>query len=132
MKKNPLGKGVISENFAGIGTVTPAMVHARARELSTMEARGPEQVTEADLRRAKRELTGGPDIDPQAALLEGLPESKRWDPVPGSEGSQAPETPSEDEDDEGRSVTAQLVNEGAEEAERDRMLRAAQAAKENK
>jgi len=130
MKKNPFGKGVISDNFVGIGIVTPAMVHARACELSTMEGRGPDQVTESDLQRAKRELTGGSDIDPQAALLEGLPESKRWDPVPGSEGRQVPETPNEDEDDAGRSETVQLVNEGAEEAERDRMLRAAQAARE--
>lgn len=132
MKKNPLNKGVLTENFIGIGTVTPAMVQTRARELSTMEGRGPNHVTQADYERAKRELTGGPDIDRHDALLEGVPESKRWDPVPGSEGRHVPDAPSEDEDDEGRSETAQLVNEGAEEAERDRMLRAAQAAEKIK
>ncbi len=127
MKKNPLNKGILTENFTGIGTVTQAMVEARARELSTMAGRGPEHVTPADYERAQRELTGGPDIDRQDALLEALPESKRWDPVPGSAGRQVPDAPSEDEDDEGRSETEQLVDEGAEEAERDRMLRAAQA-----
>jgi hypothetical protein len=36
--------------------------------------------------------------------------------------------PSEDEDDEGRSETEQLVDEGAEEAGRDRMVQAARRA----
>jgi hypothetical protein len=67
-------------------------------------------------------------MDRQEAVLESLPEGKRWDPVPGSTGRQAPESPSEDEDDEGRSETEQLVDEGAEEAERDRMFQAARAA----
>ncbi len=128
MKKNPLNKGVLTENFVGIGPATPNMVHSRARELSTIAGRGPDQVTQADYERAKRELTGGPDLDQQEALLDALPESKRWDPVPGSEGRQIPETPSDDEDEEGRSETEQLVDEGAMEAERDRMLRAAQTA----
>jgi hypothetical protein len=48
--------------------------------------------------------------------------------VPDSTGDQVPESPSEDEDDEGRSETEQLVDEGAEEAERDRMFQAARAA----
>jgi hypothetical protein len=96
-----------------------------------MAGRSTHQVTQADYERAKRELTGGSDIDRQDALLESLPESKRWDPVPGSEGRQIPETPSEDEDTEGRSETEQLVDEGAEEAERDRMLQAARAAEKD-
>jgi hypothetical protein len=92
MKKNPLNQGVLTENSVGIGPVTQAMVQARAQELSTMAGRSTHQVTQADYERAKRELTGGSDIDRQDALLESLPESKRWDPVPGSEGRQIPET----------------------------------------
>jgi hypothetical protein len=61
-------------------------------------------------------------------MLESIPETKRWDPVPGSTGRQVPESPSEDEDDEGRSESEQLVDEGAEEAERDQMFQAARAA----
>jgi hypothetical protein len=132
MKKNPLDKGVLTENFAGIGPATREMARARARELSIMAGRAPDQVTQADYEQAKRELTGESDVDRQDAKLDALPESKRWDPVPGSEGQQAPETPREDEDDEGRSETEQLVDQGAEEAERDRMLQAAQAAKKIK
>jgi hypothetical protein len=33
MGKNRLNKGIIMENADGIGTVTPAMVEARARSL---------------------------------------------------------------------------------------------------
>jgi hypothetical protein len=62
-------------------------------------------------------------------MVEALPESARWDPVPGSAGSQAPESPSEDEDDEGRSEAEQLAEDGVGEAEHDQMLQAARAAR---
>jgi hypothetical protein len=127
MGKNPLSKGVLTENAVGIGPVTREMVHARTRELALIAGRAPPHVTQADYEQAKRELTGESDIDRQEAMLESIPEAKRWDPVPGSTGRQLPESPSEDEDDEGRSEGEQLVNEGAEEAGRDRMFQAAQA-----
>lgn len=126
MKKNPITKGVLTIKGAGIGTVTLEMVHARARELALLA--GHQHVRQSDYEQAKRELTGESDIDRQNAVLESLPESKRWDPVPGSAGRQAPESPSEDEDEEGRSETEQLVDAGAEEAERDRMFQAARDA----
>lgn len=107
MKKNPLTKVVPPANSAGLGPATD------------------------DLAQAKRQHAGESDSDRQDAILEALPETKRWDPVPGSEGQQAPESPSEDEDDEGRSETEQLVEEGAEEADRDRMSEAAKRAKKN-
>jgi hypothetical protein len=128
MKKNPLNKGVLTENFRGIGPVTREMVQTRARELALIAGRSPPHVTQLDYEQAKRELTGGSDMDRQDAMLESIPEAKRGDPVPGSAGRQLPESPSEDEDDEGRSETEQLVDEGAEEAGRDQMLQAARAA----
>jgi len=128
MEKNPINKGVLTTNSAGIGQVSQAMVHARARELALIAGRPPPQVSEIDYEQAKRELTGGSDVDPQEALLESMPESKRWDPVPGSPGHQAPEVASEDEDEEGRNESAQLVEEGVREAELDQMLQAARAA----
>ena len=67
-------------------------------------------------------------MDPQHALLESLPEDKRWDPVPGSTGKQAKESASEDEDEEGRSESAQLFEDGVHEAEHDHMLQAAREA----
>ena len=128
MKKNPLTKGVLTDNSIGIGPVTRDLVQARTRELAVIAGRTPQQVTQADYERAKRELTGETDIDRQDAALDALPEEKRWDPVPGSTGHQAAESPSEDEDAEGRSETEQLVDEGAIEAARDRQLQAARAA----
>ena len=127
MGKNPLSKGVLTENAVGIGPVTREMVHARTRELALIAGRVPPHVSQADYERAKRELTGEADMDRQEAMLESIPETKRWDPMTGSTGRQVPESPSEDEDDEGRSESEQLVDEGAEEAGRDRMFQAAQA-----
>jgi len=112
---------------AGAGAVTREGLRARARELAVIAGRVPPQVSQLDYEQAKRELTGESEGDRQDAILDSLPESKRWDPVPGSTGHQAQESPSEDEDDEGRSETEQLVEDGAVEAERDRARRAAQA-----
>jgi len=131
MEKNPLNKGVLTENSVGIGPVTYAMVHARARELALIAGRPPPHVAQVDYDQAKRELTGEPVIDPPEAMLESIPESERWNPVPGSSGHQAPESPSEDEDDEGRSESEQLAEEGVGEAEHDQMLQAARAAAKN-
>jgi hypothetical protein len=127
MKKNPLNKGVLTSNGAGIGPVTREMLQTRARELALIAGRTPPLVTQADYELAKREMNGEPEEDRQEAILDAIPESERWDPVPGSTGHQIPESPSEDEDDEGRSETEQLVDEGVNEAERDRMLQAARA-----
>ena len=125
MTQNPLSKGVLTENDTGVGLPTREMVQARSRELALIAGRVPPHVTQADYEQAKRELMGEPDIDRQEAMLESLPETNRSDPMPGSTGVQVPESPGEDEDDEGRSETEQLVDEGAEEAERDRMFQAA-------
>jgi len=127
MRKNPLNKGIIMENAGGIGTVTPAMVEARARELALINGHGSSGPTEADYQQAKRELTGEEEIDPPEEIVESLPESEDWDPVPGSTGRQAAESLGEDEDAEGRSEAAQMYEEGINEAEHDQMRRAAEA-----
>jgi len=131
MGKNPINKGIIAEKLTGIGAVTRDMVHKRARELATISGRGPHDVSQSDYEQAKRELTGESDMDKQEEMLEALPESKRWDPVPGSTGRTDPEPPSEDEDDEGRNESAQLVEEGVQEAEHDQMVQAEDMALED-
>jgi hypothetical protein len=131
MRKNPLNKGIIMENADGIGTVTPAMVEARARELALIDGRDSSKPTEADYQQAKRELTGEENIDPQQENLESLPESEAWDPLPGSTGHQATESLGEDEDAEGRSESAQMFEEGISEAEHDQMLRAVEAGEQS-
>ena len=57
--------------------------------------------------------------EPPDAGLDSVPEEKRWDPVPGSEGHRAPENPIEGEDEDGHNESAQLVEDGIEAAERD-------------
>ena len=80
MKNNPVNKGIISENFNGIGPVSRKMVHERASELAQIGGRLPQSISQADYEQAKRELTGESDIDSQEAILDSLPESKRWIP----------------------------------------------------
>jgi hypothetical protein len=125
MKKNPLNTGIIMENADSVGTVTPAMVEARTRELTRINGH-PSKPTKADYQQAKRELTGEEEIDAQEENLASVPESEGWDPVPGSTGRQAAESLGEDEDAEGRSEAAQMYEEGIDEAEHDQMRRAAE------
>jgi hypothetical protein len=131
MNKNPINKGIIAETFKGVGAVTRSMVHERAKELAMISGRAPSDVSQTDYEQAKRELTGESDMDRQDEVLESLPESSRWDPVPGSTGSQDPEPPGEDdEDDEGRNESAQLVEGGLQEAEHDLMVQAEKSAQD--
>ena len=127
MEQNPLTKGILTENFNGTGTVTREMVLKRAQELAMINGHSPKHVSKSDFEQAKRELTGGSDIDSKEAALESVPESEREDPVPGSTGLKAPESSDEDEDAEGRSEGERLVEEGVNEAEHDQMLQAAKA-----
>jgi len=122
MKTNPLKEGVLTENSAGIGTVTRKMVRDRALELAVINGRSAQHVSKADWEQAKREMTGESEADPKEALLESAPETERWDPVPGSTGGKAPVNPSEDEDEEGRSDAERLIQEGIAGALHDEML----------
>jgi hypothetical protein len=122
---NPLKEGALTENSAGIGTVTWGMVHERAVELALINGRTALEVSKSDWEQAKRELTGEPGTDSNEIVLESAPESERWDPVHGSTGHKVPVASSEDEDDEGRSDSERLVEEGVAEAEHDQRLQAA-------
>ena len=130
MKTNPLKTGVLTENSSGIGTVTRKMVRERAVELSVLKGHTAQEVSKTDWEQAKRELTGieQPDMDPQELALESASEAERWDPVPGSTGSQAPVSGSEDEDTEGRSDNTRLTEEGIAGAEHDQMRQASRSA----
>jgi hypothetical protein len=131
MKKNPLNKGIIMENAAGIGTVTSEMIEARAKELAAINGHPSSEPSKADYQQAKRELTGESEMDPQEESSDSIPESEDWDPVPGSTGRQAAESLGEDEDAEGRSESAQMFEEGVSEAEHDQMRQASLADEES-
>ncbi len=130
MTKNPLNKGILTENAVGVGTVTREMVRERAVELALINGHSAQDVSKVDWEQAKRELTGGPEMDAEEIALDSIPESERWDPVPGSIGHQVQDALGEDEDSDGRSESAQLVEEGIKEAEHDQMLQAARASQE--
>ena len=127
MKTNPLKEGTLTENSAGIGTVTREMVRERAIELAVINGRPAQDASKSDWEQAKRELTGEPDVDTKEAILESAPESARWDPVPTTVGRKLPVTGSEDEDDEGRSDQERLVGEGVAGAEHEQMVQAARS-----
>jgi hypothetical protein len=128
MKTNPLKDGNISENSAGLGTVTRKMVRDRAVELAAINGRSAQEVSSSDREQAEREMTSDSDADSNQAVLESAPESERWDPAPGSTGHQVPVAGSEDEDEEGRSDDERLVDEGISGAEQDQTREAARAA----
>ena len=130
MKIDPPEDAALIINSTGVGTVTDKMVRARAVELAEIDGRTAQEISTSDLEQAKRELTGRADLDPNEALLESAPESERWDPLPGSTGHVVPVTAIDDEDDEGRSVSERLVEEGVLEAEHDQMVQAAKKQKE--
>ena len=119
MNTNPLKQGALTENSAGLGTVTRKMVRERAVELAIINGRSAPDVSKSDWEQARRELTGDSATDPKEAALDAAPESERWNPVPGSTGHKVPVAPSADEDDEGRSDNERLVDEGIAEAELD-------------
>jgi hypothetical protein len=132
MKINPPKESALIINSTGIGTVTRKMVQERAVELALINGRAPQDVSESDLEQAKRELTGQSDMDPKEVLLESMPESERWDPLPGSAGHIVPVASVDGEDDEGRSFNERLVEEGMLEAEHDQMLQAAKKQRKEK
>jgi hypothetical protein len=119
MNTNPLKQGALTENSAGLGTVTRKMVRERAVELAVINGRSAPDVSKSDWELAKRELTGDSNMEPKEAALDAAPESERWNPVPGSTGHKVPVAPSADEDDEGRSDNERLVDEGIAKAELD-------------
>jgi hypothetical protein len=128
MEKKPSDNKILPGNLTGIDPVSREMEHERMPDLTWDAGRVPPHGSPADEDPAKRELTRASGADEQEAILDSISEVKPWNPVPGSTGRQMSESPSEDEDDEGRSESEQLVERGVEEAERDQLLQAAQAA----
>jgi len=106
------------------------MPRTRAAEPGVMSGTLAQEVAECGLEEFKEESTGDCDTDmePGDAVLESAPESERWDPVPGSKGHKVPAAPSDDEDEDGRSDSERLVEEGIARAEDDQMLQATKEA----
>jgi|GEM_PF-1286805 len=117
MKTNPLTQGSISSKLSGLGTVNWEMVKNRASEIALINRRPDNQIQEEDWEEAVSELTGGTEL--------GTPEVERLSEADASKEETGYESPSEDTDMEGHSVSARLVEQGILEAEHDTMLQAA-------
>ena len=113
-------KGRLSDRGKGLGTVTKEMVMKRAREIAVINGRSQDNVLDSDVDQAQREMEGEDEINPPLSAAESIPEDKRWDPVPGSEGQQAPTVPAPDE----QTDAEKLVDEGVGDAEHDQEIQA--------
>jgi hypothetical protein len=120
MKQRFENQGRLSDRGEGLGTVTKEMVMKRAREIAVINGRSQNNVLDSDVDQAQRELEGEDEINPPMSAEERVPEDKRWDPVPGSEGHQAPNfsAPNEQTDAE------KLYDEGVADAEHDQEIKA--------
>jgi hypothetical protein len=117
--KKPL-EGRLSDRGEGLGTVTREMVVQRARQIAVLNGRSENNFQDSDFNEARRELLGEDEINPEPTAEEKIPEDKRWDPVPGSEGHKVPATPPDDE----QSVAEKLYDEGVADAEFDQGVQA--------
>ncbi len=108
----------------GVGTISDEMIQNRASELAVIDGRAAENASQADWDEAELELTSGDE----PASLESLPESDRWNPIPGTPGQEAAVEFDDNEDEEGRSVGERLVQAGIAEADHEQKLAAARDA----
>lgn len=106
----------------GVGTISYEMIRNRASELAVIDGRA--EASQADWDEAERELTSGAE----PASLESMPESERWNPIPGTAGQEAVVEFDDNEDGDGRSVGERLVQAGIAEADHDQKLAAARNA----
>ena len=120
MKQNQNEQGRLSDHGKGLGTVTKDMVMDRAREIAVINGRSSKNILDSDVDEAQRELEGEDEMKPSPTAAESVPEDQRWDPVPGSEGTQAPIFPAPDE----QSVAEKLYDEGVADAEHDQEIEA--------
>ena len=122
--KNRIEEGRLSDRGEGLGTVTREMVMKRAREIAVINGRSQNNVLDSDLDLAQRELEGEDEMKPPLTAAESVPEDKRWDPVPESEGVKAPTVPASDE----QTFAEKLFDEGVADAEHDQEIEATREA----
>ena len=58
MKTNPLKQGLLTENSAGIGTVSRKMVRERGGQLAEIHGRSADHVSKSDWEQAKAGIDG--------------------------------------------------------------------------
>jgi hypothetical protein len=121
MKAPEIAHGKLVSHAKGLGTVTREMVTQRAREIAIINGREPNHYTRDDFLEAKRELVGNVATDDDVGENDSLNVLTTWDEDPGTSGHEVDHTVPSDE----QTVNEELVNEGLEEAEHDRMVEGA-------
>ncbi|MDQ6621863.1 MAG: hypothetical protein M3Y86_00045 [Verrucomicrobiota bacterium] len=122
MNENSQPFGKISLHGDGMGVPSPEMVEKRAREIALIDERDPNDFTDADWKKAQRELLGKesiPTADDHDERTDGMIDR---DEVPDEAGHRVPRVGFEDDDE---SLGAHLVEDGIGEAAHDQMVEAA-------
>ncbi len=120
MKPNQIDEGRLSDRGEGLGTVTAKMVRQRARQIAMINGRSEKNVLDSDIQQALRELHGEDEINPPLSPEESIPEDKRWDPIPASEGHETTTIAAPDE----QSYVEKIYDEGVADAELDQEIEA--------
>jgi hypothetical protein len=117
--KSSVNRGIISDHFRAVGTVTPEMVRQRAREIAIINGRPTNHCTKQDIQEAQRELTGGlaSTQDEEDMIISAT----SWGEEPGSKGYSAEKEEAADE----QQIAQELVEQGINDAEHDQMVEAA-------
>jgi hypothetical protein len=113
--------GKMSDHFKGLGTVTPEMVQARAREIALINGRDSHTFTEEDWEQARRELTGVETRPDEAERRDTESAVSLPDQTPGTTGRKTKTGSVPDEE----LVAEDLVQQGIKEAEHEQMVEGA-------
>jgi len=113
--------GKIELHGNGMGVPSSEDIERRAREIAIIDERDPDDFTDADWTRARRELLGENQTMPPEEDDKNIKLEDDWEITPDNRGHRVPR-PGIEEDEE--TVGEHLVSDGREEAARDQMLEA--------
>ena len=114
------GAGKISLHGNGMGVPSPEDIERRAREIATIDERDPDEFTEADWKRARRELMGEENNTPPEETPDNADLTEEWSVIASSRGHRIPRPGTEEEE----TIGEQCVVDGLQEAAHDQMLEA--------
>ena len=117
--QRPLGK--INLHGGGLGAPSPEQVEARAREIAIIDGREPNDFTDADWDRARRELGGEALPRPPEETEEAAKMEEEWEITPDNLGHKVNRQGTTGDEE---TVGEHLVSDGVEEATHDQMLEA--------
>jgi hypothetical protein len=113
--------GKITVHGNGLGIPSREEVEKRAREIAFIDERDPDEYTDADWDRARREILGDVLPPPPEETEQTLNLQDEWEVTPKDSGHRVPR-PGIDENEE--TLGEHLVTDGVEEASHDQMLEA--------